>query len=380
MYRWMEAVTSSANLPPSPLLAELGDGNTVAHAGQLTITEQAIGTATPLTNLGRHVYILKGEHFLEKKSRRKLFSLSTVVAVSVKNPPELPGSMAAAPMSRLSAAALCSSLLHYGIQVDVNGDNGSFRRLFLQPDTPGELEAWVEAFDGVLLQIGRSELMIPVDDSDSVVSDPSNAQPSNPDLVADPKDDAEDDDLELASGSVPLRRSSPLRLSIRGRSGRAYSMAYPSEGSPGENDLYDGDGPTKEGVYSPQGRSAEEEEDAVGAELLSLTGKAVASWLQGASSFDEPYEEEDTIALEIADDDSGLTPLASPLAQTVEPPVISESSKAISSPPELPSPKRPPSDPTTPVHTVSERPSQQAKEESSPEKRANDEDETATNP
>ena len=50
-------------------------------------------------------------------------------------------------------------LILFGIRIDA-----VTTRYFLQPDTPGDLDAWVEAFDKLLLKMGKSELMIPLED------------------------------------------------------------------------------------------------------------------------------------------------------------------------------------------------------------------------
>eukprot|EP00117_Sycon_ciliatum_P026691 scpid7703/ scgid21849/ Tyrosine-protein kinase isoform SRK1 len=173
--------------------------------GRSTASELSVGLLNIQglsTTHRRLLCALKGRQLLAfvGETRRELIDFANVVAISVLNPTSMLDFSMSRSSEHGSSEQLGSDggeddcLMTFGVQVDVvrprsgvkNISNTSTAdgtvRYFLKPDTPGDLDAWTDAFDRLLLKIGKSDLMVPVnsvtednekgeDDVDGGVSD-----------------------------------------------------------------------------------------------------------------------------------------------------------------------------------------------------------------
>ena len=192
----------------------------------------------------RLLCVLKGRQLLAfvGNNRRELLDFADVIAISVLNPTSLLNwsmshTSGGEAMSAASSLDDDECLMTFGIQIDVKqqaqahrklsvvGDarssSGHVVRYFLKPDTPGDLDSWTDAFDRLLLKLGKNDLMVHVDSDPSPMSTTDEIDgPLQPPVATAGPLSIPDIQEEAPKGGLTRNDSSglnPIRRSIRRR-------------------------------------------------------------------------------------------------------------------------------------------------------------------
>jgi hypothetical protein len=147
MYRWVEAIHSVKQEAASVILDKFGSGE-VLKSGFLTVTPYLSEPDGVPESLGRNWFVLKDQYlsFFYQGDRMVAVDFNNCVHILVRTPSlekdydEKKGST--------------STLLSFGIEVTL-----AKNKFVMKPDTPGEQEEWVAAFEKALTPLGKAHII-----------------------------------------------------------------------------------------------------------------------------------------------------------------------------------------------------------------------------
>ena len=147
MYRWVEAIHSVRLEPASVILDKFGSGE-VLKSGFLTVTRHMSEPGTLAESLGRNWFVLKDQHlsFFHQGERMVAVDFNSCVSIMVRTP--------SLEKDYDEKRESTSTLLSFGIEVAL-----ARCKFLMKPDTPGEQEEWLAAFEKALTPIGKAGII-----------------------------------------------------------------------------------------------------------------------------------------------------------------------------------------------------------------------------